>query len=161
MNDIYKKKFNRKKFLKIAGTKIISVCSLIALYGFLEKVRAKNIAQEESPKLKMNQREKQGIIILDIQGEIDLYTAPEIKSMIRKLINSGENNVILNFEKVSYIDSSGIGALIWSMDNLKKYQGSLLLINVVNPVKKVFELTKLNFYFEIYDSENEALSKFK
>lgn len=111
--------------------------------------------------MEISQREKDGITILDIQGEIDLYNAPEIKDIIQKLIESQKYNVIINLEKVSYIDSSGIGALISSLSNLKKYQGGLKIINVYASVKKVFELTKLTSFFEIYESESEALSKFK
>lgn len=97
--------------------------------------------------MEISQREKDGITILDIQGEIDLYNAPEIKDIIQKLIESQKYNVIINLEKVSYIDSSGIGALISSLSNLKKYQGGLKIINVYASVKKVFELTKLTSFF--------------
>lgn len=99
--------------------------------------------------------------MLDIQGEIDLYNAPEIKDTIQKLIDAQKYNIIINLEKVSYIDSSGIGALISSLSNLKKYQGGLKIINVYASVKKVFELTKLTSFFEIYDTEEEALAKFR
>ena len=111
--------------------------------------------------MEISQREKDAITILDIQGEIDLYNAPEIKDIIQKLIEAQKNNVIINLEKISYIDSSGIGALISSLSNLKKYQGGLKIINVYASVKKVFELTKLTGFFEIYESEAEALAKFK
>jgi anti-sigma B factor antagonist len=110
--------------------------------------------------MEITQRENGGIVIMDIQGEIDLYNAPEIKDNIQKLIEAQKYNIIINLEKVSYIDSSGIGALISSLSNLKKYQGGLKIINVYASVKKVFELTKLTSFFEIYDSEEEALSKF-
>jgi Anti-anti-sigma regulatory factor (antagonist of anti-sigma factor) len=68
---------------------------------------------------------------------------------------------VINLDKVSYIDSSGIGALISSLSNLKKYQGGLKICNVSGSVRKVFELTKLTSFFEIYDSEQEAISAFK
>ena len=110
--------------------------------------------------MEITQRENGGIVIMDIQGEIDLYNAPEIKDNIQKLIEAQKYNIIINLEKVSYIDSSGIGALISSLSNLKKYQGGLKIINVYASVKKVFELTKLTSFFEICDSEEEALSKF-
>lgn len=100
------------------------------------------------------------IVVLVIVGEIDLYNAPEIKDIINKLIEERKYNVIIDLEKVSYIDSSGIGALISSLSNLKKYQGGLKIINVYTSVKKVFELTKLTSFFEIYNSENEALESF-
>ncbi|RME91989.1 MAG: anti-sigma factor antagonist [Candidatus Hydrogenedentota bacterium] len=111
--------------------------------------------------MEINQRERDGVVILDIEGEIDLYNAPEIKDTIQKLIDEQKYNIIINLEKVSYIDSSGIGALISSLSNLKKYQGGLKIINVFASVKKVFELTKLTSFFEIYDSEDEAVSKFQ
>ena len=100
------------------------------------------------------------VVMLDIAGEIDLYNAPEIKDIISKLIEEQKYNVIINLEKVSYIDSSGIGALISSLSNLKKYQGGLKIINVYASVRKVFELTKLTSFFEIYDSEDKALDSF-
>ena len=108
----------------------------------------------------INKRTRDEIVILDITGEIDLYNAPEIKDIINKLIEEQKYNVIINLEKVSYIDSSGIGALISSLSNLKKYQGGLKIINVYASVRKVFELTKLTSFFEIYDSEDDALAAF-
>jgi len=108
----------------------------------------------------ITQRKKDDIVILSIVGEIDLYNAPEIKDIINKLIEDRNYNVIIDLEQVSYIDSSGIGALISSLSNLKKYQGGLKIINVFASVKKVFELTKLTSFFEIYDSEEEALRHF-
>lgn len=108
----------------------------------------------------INTRTKVDIVILDISGEIDLYNAPEIKDIINKLIDEKKYNVVINLQEVSYIDSSGIGALISSLSNLKKYQGGLKIINVFASVRKVFELTKLTSFFEIFDSEDEAISSF-
>ena len=107
------------------------------------------------------QREKNSVVILDINGEIDLYNVSDIKMTIQKLIDDHKYDVIINLEKVSYIDSSGIGALISSLSTLKKYQGSMKIINLLASVKRVFELTKLISFFDIYSSEEEALSKFQ
>lgn len=109
----------------------------------------------------ITKRTKDEVVILDISGEIDLYNAPEIKDIINSLIEEKKFNVIINLEKVTYIDSSGIGALISSLSNLKKYQGGLKIINVFASVRKVFELTKLTSFFEIYDSEDAAIESFK
>ncbi len=108
----------------------------------------------------ITKKTKGDIVILEIVGEIDLYNAPEIKDIIGKLIEDRCYNVIIDLEKVSYIDSSGIGALISSLSNLKKYHGGLKIINVYASVRKVFELTKLTSFFEIYDSEEEAVESF-
>lgn len=110
--------------------------------------------------MEINQRSKGETVVLDISGEIDLYNAPEIKDIINQLIEEQKYCVVINLEKVSYIDSSGIGALISSLSNLKKYQGGLKIINVYASVRKVFELTKLTSFFEIFDSEDEAVASF-
>lgn len=111
--------------------------------------------------MEITRRENNNIVLLDINGEIDLYNAPEIKDVIAKLIEEQKYCIIINLEKVSYIDSSGIGALISSLSNLKKYQGGLKIINVSGSVRKVFELTKLTSFFEIYDNEADAIAAFK
>ena len=110
--------------------------------------------------MEIKEREVSGVTLFDIIGEIDLYNAPDIKDLIKKNIEQQKYNIIINLEKVSYIDSSGIGALISSLSNLKKYQGALKIINVHGSVRKVFELTKLTNFFEIYESEQQALSSF-
>lgn len=111
--------------------------------------------------MEITKRANGNITTLDINGEIDLYNAPEIKDIISKLIEEQKYYVIINLEKVSYIDSSGIGALISSLSNLKKYQGGLKIIHVAGSVRKVFELTKLTSFFDIFDNEADAIAAFK
>jgi anti-sigma B factor antagonist len=110
--------------------------------------------------MEIDVREVDKVVILDINGEIDLYNAPEIKSKITELTEQGKNDIIINLKKVSYIDSSGIGVLISSLSSLKKAGGSLKIINVYDSVKKVFELTKLTSFFDIYGSEEEAMKSY-
>lgn len=109
----------------------------------------------------ISSRVKGEVVILDISGEIDLYNAPEIKDIINKMIEQKKYNVIINLKSVTYIDSSGIGALISSLSNLKKYQGGLKIINVFASVRKVFELTKLTSFFDIFENEDEAVKAFR
>ena len=111
--------------------------------------------------MEINRRESGEIVVFDINGEIDLYNAPEIKDKIKEEMNKNKVNIVINLDKVSYIDSSGIGVLISSLSNLKKVGGALKLINVYASVRKVFELTKLTSFFDIYDSEADALAAFK
>ncbi len=100
------------------------------------------------------------VVIMDINGEIDLYNAPEIKKKVKEQMDGGKRNLVVNLDKVSYIDSSGIGVLISSLSQLKKVGGGLKIINVYGSVKKVFELTKLTSFFDIFNSEDEAIKSF-
>lgn len=106
-------------------------------------------------------KEKGEISIVEITGEIDLYNAPEIKETIQKLSDMHKFKVVVDMKDVSYIDSSGIGAMISSLTGLKRHRGGLKLANLTGPVKKVFELTKLNSFFEIYDSVEKASENFQ
>jgi len=108
----------------------------------------------------INIEEKSSVIILKIDGEVDLYNAPQIKDTVRKQIDQGKNAVLIDLGGVSYIDSSGIGALISSLSNLKKAGGILKICNIHGSVKKVFELTKLTGFFEIFEQREQALSSF-
>ena len=105
-------------------------------------------------------RETEKAVVLDINGEIDLYNAPQLKDIVNKHIEAQQYNIIINLLKVNYIDSSGIGALISSLANLKKCQGSLKIINISPSVRKVFELTKLTSFFELFDTEDEAMKSY-
>ena len=106
------------------------------------------------------EKEKNNIVVLSIKGEIDLYNALDIKNKINDLINAKKLNIVINLNDVSYIDSSGIGALISSLANLKKYQGQMKICNVHSSVQKVFELTKLTSFFQIFDNEELASADF-
>jgi anti-sigma B factor antagonist len=63
------------------------------------------------------------VLVIDITGEIDLYNAPEIKKHVTGHMDAGKRNIIINLDRVSYIDSSGIGVLISSLSQIKKIGG--------------------------------------
>ncbi len=109
----------------------------------------------------MIERENNSIQIIDIVGEVDLYNTKEIKDLIDEKIKQGKYQIILNLAKVPFMDSSGIGTLVTGMYRLKKYQGSLKIINIVGSVAKVFKMTGMDTHLEIFDNEDEAVKSFK
>lgn len=110
--------------------------------------------------MEINQRESGEIVILDVSGEINLFNAPEIKEMIDRLINDQKYRLVVNLEKVNFIDSSGLGALISGLTILKKHEGGLRIINISKNVQKTFELTNLTSFFGIYETEAEAIASY-
>ena len=103
--------------------------------------------------MEMIERENNSIQIIDVIGEVDLYNTKEIKDMIDEKIKQGKYQIILNLLKVPFMDSSGIGTLVTGMYRLKKYQGSLKIVNIVGSVAKVFKMTGMDTHLEIFDSE--------
>lgn len=104
-------------------------------------------------------RKNKEVYIVDISGEMDLYNSHKLKELITKMLERQVKCIVLNLEDVEYIDSSGIGALIYICSTLKKKKVKLFIANIHGSVKKVIELTKLMGFFPITNSLEEALQK--
>jgi len=95
--------------------------------------------------------------ILEVVGDMDLYSAFELKNIVTKMLAKNIKNYVVDLEKVEYIDSSGIGVLIHIYSNIKKSNCILKISNVHGSVEKVIKLTKLTQYFPIVGSVKEGL----
>ncbi len=102
-------------------------------------------------------RKESDIHIIDITGEMDLYNAYKLKELVFKLIEKNVVKFIINMDQVDYIDSSGIGALIYITSAAQKSNLKLAIANANGSVKKVIELTKLLNYFPLTESTEEAI----
>ena len=102
-------------------------------------------------------RKNGDVYIIDVNGEMDLYNSYKLKELVMKMIEKNIKIFIINLEQVDYIDSSGIGALIYISSTIKKMNLKLAISNIHGAVKKVIELTKLMGYFPIANSVEEAL----
>jgi anti-sigma B factor antagonist len=111
--------------------------------------------------LELKIRKNEDIYIVDVNGEMDLYNSYKLKELVMKMLEKKVSKFIINMENVEYIDSSGIGALIYISSTIKKLNLKLLITNVRGSVKKVIELTKLMGYFPITQSINEAIKTMK
>lgn len=106
-------------------------------------------------------RKNEDIYIIDVNGEMDLYNSYKLKELVMKMLEKKVAKFVINMENVEYIDSSGIGALIYISSTIKKLNLKLLITNVRGSVKKVIELTKLMGYFPITQSLTEAIKSMK
>jgi anti-sigma B factor antagonist len=106
-------------------------------------------------------RHVDGISIVDLDGEIDLYKSPDVRAVIGKLIARKEKSVAINFQKVSYIDSSGLATIIDAFQKMRAYGGKLVLVSLAKPVRSVFEVARLDKFFPIYDEETAAVASLR
>lgn len=97
-------------------------------------------------------------ISLDLEGEVDVYTAPELRQAIMAQAESNTPRVLVNLEKVEYLDSTGLGILIGGVKRLKEVGGALVLVGPSPRIRRLFEITQLNTIFRITDTEAEALA---
>lgn len=82
--------------------------------------------------------------ILEISGEIDAYTAPELKEALLPLVKESGNNVEVDLEHVQYMDSTGLGVFISALKASKESGSPFILTNAQDRVLRIFEVTGLN-----------------
>jgi len=111
--------------------------------------------------LKVNTRSIHAASIIDLEGEVDVYTAPQLKQQIINLLDKGVRHVVVNLTAVDYLDSTALGVLIGGLKRLRERNGALDLICPNPRIKRVFEITGLDRIFDIYATEDEAAEKLK
>lgn len=104
--------------------------------------------------------EKEDVKVCYAEGDIDINTSPQVKKAFDKLIQSKSEKVLINLQKVGYIDSSGLATFVEILKSVKNFGGKLKLCNLSNKVKSLFEITKLEKLFDIQDTEEDALKTF-
>jgi anti-sigma B factor antagonist len=104
-------------------------------------------------------RKSKDVYVVDVQGELDLYNSYKLKELLTKMLAKKIERFVINLDEVGYIDSSGIGALIYISSTLKKANLKLAITNIHGSVKKVIELTKLMDYFPTAATLDEAMQK--
>ncbi len=94
--------------------------------------------------------------ILEVQGDVDLYNVGELKQAIFKLLDTEDiKSLIIDMNGISYMDSSGIGALVAGQKKVKTKQGKFALLNIKDEVLNILKLATLDQFFTIYESEDE------
>lgn len=102
-------------------------------------------------------RQKDQAAIVAISGDVDLYSSPEVRKVIIGLTDKKAPLIVVDLRAVSYMDSSGIATLVEGLQQMSKYGGELRLFGLGAAVREVFELSRLDKVFQIYDSEAAAL----
>ncbi len=97
------------------------------------------------------------VTVLAVSGEVDLHHSPKLLAKLTELIKQKHLSILLNFQGVTYIDSSGLASLIGAFQLLRPQGGQLRLSNVSKPIQNVFAVARLDKVFAIHATEEEAL----
>jgi anti-sigma B factor antagonist len=90
-----------------------------------------------------------------ITGEIDIYNSVKFKESLSSLIDSKPKDIYIYCEKLEYIDSTGLGALVAILKKVRQYNGNIHLFNLTPSVSKLFKITDLNKVFILEGDANE------
>jgi anti-sigma B factor antagonist len=95
--------------------------------------------------------------VFPLEGEIDLHVSPAISASLQTMVKKKPKTLVVDLSRVSYIDSSGIAALIEAMQNVQEYGGKFALAGLQETVRPIFEIARLDQVFQIYPTLNAAL----
>lgn len=111
--------------------------------------------------MRANVRQMGNVSIIDLSGRITIGEGDVImREKVNEVVDQGQNNIILNLTKVTYMDSAGIGELVACLKRVKEKGGMIKLLNASGKVYDLLQLTKLEDVFESFKDEKEAISSF-
>ncbi|AEB75697.1 anti-sigma F factor antagonist [Clostridium botulinum] len=109
--------------------------------------------------MKLKFEEREDILIVHMDGELDHHTAEEVRNRLDDRIErNGVNRLIMDFLNVSFMDSSGIGVVIGRYKKVSTRGGKVCMIGATGAVKRVFELSGIFKIIPLYDNVEEALA---
>ena len=111
--------------------------------------------------LKLGHHARDGIEVIDVQGEIDMYTAPRLRELLIDLVSKGSYQLVVNLDTVGFLDSIGLGVLVGGLKRVRAHDGSLDLVCTQQRILKIFRITGLTEVFGIYQTVDQAIAATK
>jgi len=108
--------------------------------------------------LSISNKIEKNYAVITVAGEVDMYSSPNFRKNMMTILKKKFPVVITDLEDVSYMDSSGVATLIEALQMCKKYNGKLILCGLSDSVREVFELTRLDGIFQIFNDLESAIS---
>jgi anti-sigma B factor antagonist len=96
--------------------------------------------------------------VVEVGGEIDVYTAPKLREQLVELVNDGNYHLVVDMEGVDFLDSTGLGVLVGGLKRVRAHEGSLRLVCNQERILKIFRITGLTKVFPIHTSVDEAVA---
>ena len=108
-----------------------------------------------------NIREIGSVSVLEVKGYIDAHTAPQLEGAINELITKNMYRIVVDFDGLKYISSAGLGVFMAFIETVRSNEGDIKLAATQPNVFNIFDLLGFPLLYEITDSVDEAVSKFK
>jgi anti-sigma B factor antagonist len=113
---------------------------------------------EDFVDLSLSTRSEGDRTVVEVGGEIDVYTAPRLREQLVDLVADGKYHLIVDMERVDFLDSTGLGVLVGGLKRVRAHDGSLRLVCTQERILKIFRITGLTKVFPIHSSVDEAVN---
>jgi anti-sigma B factor antagonist len=99
-----------------------------------------------------------GTFVVGLTGEGDLYTAPELKSELLRLVTEEPNRIVVDLSGATFVDSTTLGVLLGAVKRLRLIGGELVIVCADLNIRRILSITLLDRAFTIYDTLDDALA---
>lgn len=108
--------------------------------------------------LALSTRDEGDRTVVQVTGEVDVYTAPKLREQLVSLVDAGRYHIVVDMESVEFLDSTGLGVLVGGLKRVRTHDGTLRLVCTQERILKIFRITGLTKVFPIHDSVADAIA---
>lgn len=113
--------------------------------------------------LELTTSETDGVSVLAVAGEVDIYSAPQLDECMSSLINGGSGDlggarVVLDLSEVGFLDSTGLGVVVKALKRVRENEGTLNVVVADERIAKVFRITGLDKVVELHGDRASAVA---
>ena len=109
--------------------------------------------------MQIQKTEVRGVAVVVLEGRFEFGTRNEYKRIIGQIVQEGFRQLVLDVQRVTFLDSSAIGLLLLTDQNFKLNKGSFSIVNPTGYVRQVLELANLPRVIPVFDSVDEAVGR--
>lgn len=111
-------------------------------------------------KLKIELSQSNSVVLIKLIGYLDAETSPKFDGVITDLMKQNKYKMIVNFGKLDYISSAGLGVLMGKIGEIRNKGGDIIISSLTPKIFRVFRLLGFSKLFKIVDTNDEALAAF-
>jgi len=107
--------------------------------------------------LSVSTREEGEFTVVEVGGEVDVYTAPRLREAVVSAIDAGNVKLVIDVDRVDFLDSTGVGVLVGALKKVRGEGGTLDIVCTQPRLLKIFDITGLDKVFGLHASVPEAI----
>ena len=104
-------------------------------------------------------RQERGVVVLDLRGEINGFAQEQLDHAYAEAESNDPEAILLNFEEVDYINSTGIALIVGLLSKARVSQRRLVAYGLSDHYVEIFEITRLSDFMSVFPDEESAMSE--